>query len=155
MTPLHPSRLPLRFSGLSSHMKPIFRRRFSSLQSIFSSRIPQSLVTSRRQATSVTGSLLCGSMLASFILPALAVCTFVTSAVAQGACNATQYTSLACLTGDRGAASVCSMAPRHTITLTVTTTTLDINTQTLTAHATSQTTVNVTKTELSTTTITT
>jgi hypothetical protein len=121
--------------------------------------VSRSLTCSRRQATSVTGSLrslFLGSMLNSFVLPLLALFSFLSCVAAQSAgsagavCSASHYSSLACLTSHGGAASLCAKLPRQTATLTVTTTTLNVNSITLTAHATSQTTVRITSTQMST-----
>ena len=98
-------------------------------------------------------------MLTSVVLPLLAIFSLVCSVIAQSAgtvgtagavCSASQYASLACLSSDDGAASLCGKLPRQTATLTVTTTTLNVNSVTLTAHATNQKTVHITSTQMST-----
>lgn len=92
-------------------------------------------------------------MLAPLSLVALAAVSFV-SAANDTICSTSIYPSLACLTSNRGAASVCAGVPRQTLTLTVTTTTLDVNSVTITRNAQSQVTVHSTETETSTKTVT-
>ena len=104
-------------------------------------------------STSLRKEYLQDSMRSTFVLVALAAVTFV-SAANDTICGTSIYPSLACLTSNRGAASVCAKAPHQTFTLTVTTTTLDVSSVTITRDAQSQVTVHSTETEMSTKTVT-